>query len=109
MIRLFHRGSAPAEPVGDPDLALDVRDLSHTFGRDLLAVDRVTLRVEPGEIFGLLGADGAGKSTLIRMLATVLRPGSGDAFVLGHSVTREPRAVKPRIGYMSQRDRKSVV
>ncbi len=103
MIRLFHRGSAPAEPVGDPDLALDVRELSHTFGRDLLAVDRVTLRVEPGEIFGLLGADGAGKSTLIRMLATVLRPGSGDAFVLGHSVTREARAVKPRIGYMSQR------
>ena len=54
-------------------------------------------------MFGLLGPDGAGKSTLIRMLATVLPPSAGDALVFGESVASSPRRVKPRIGYMSQR------
>jgi ABC-2 type transport system ATP-binding protein len=85
--------------------AISARELVRVFGRhgaSVTAVDRVTLDVATGEVFGLLGPDGAGKSTLIRMLATVLRPTSGDASVFGASVTREANRVKPRIGYMSQ-------
>ncbi|MDZ4064624.1 MAG: ABC transporter ATP-binding protein, partial [Coriobacteriia bacterium] len=84
------------------ELALDIRDVSHRFGHDVLAVDGVSLQVEAGEVFGLVGPDGAGKSTLIRMLATVLAPSHGDAEVFGHSVCRDAGAIKPRIGYMSQ-------
>jgi ABC-2 type transport system ATP-binding protein len=81
--------------------AIDIRDLRREF-RQVKAVDGVTMEVRRGEVFGLVGPDGAGKSTLIRMLATVLAPTSGDALVFGHSVVSDPHAVKPRIGYMSQ-------
>ena len=67
------------------------------------AVDRVTFEVERGEIFGYLGANGAGKSTTIRMLTGLLAPTSGEATVAGHDVGREPEAVKASIGYMSQK------
>jgi ABC-2 type transport system ATP-binding protein len=62
----------------------------------------VDLTIRAGMIFGLLGPDGAGKSTLIRMLATVLAPETGDATIFGNSVRRAPDRVIPRIGYMSQ-------
>ncbi len=67
------------------------------------AVDDVSFHVERGEIFGYLGANGAGKSTTIRMLCGLLAPTSGDAVVAGHPVSREPERVKASIGYMSQR------
>jgi ABC-2 type transport system ATP-binding protein len=67
------------------------------------AVDRVSFSVRQGEIFGFLGSNGAGKSTTIRMLCGLLRPTAGRAIVGGLDVTREPEAVKRRIGYMSQR------
>jgi ABC-2 type transport system ATP-binding protein len=82
--------------------AVSVRDLTRRFG-DFLAVDRVSFDVEPGEIFGFLGSNGAGKSTTIRMLCGLLRPTSGTATVDGVDVTRDPEGVKRRIGYMSQR------
>ncbi len=82
--------------------ALEVRGLTRTF-RDVTAVDGVDLVVPRGELFGLLGPDGAGKSTLIRMLATVIEATSGDALVLGDSVVTDPDACKPCTGYMSQR------
>jgi len=88
-----------------PGAAISSRDLVRVFGRHgatVTAVAGVTLDVGAGEVFGLLGPDGAGKSTLIRMLATVLQPTSGDASVFGASVTRDADRVKPRIGYMSQ-------
>jgi ABC-2 type transport system ATP-binding protein len=66
-------------------------------------VDRVSLTVSGGEIFGFLGANGAGKSTTIRMLCGLLRPTSGAALVLGTDVARDPEGVKRKIGYMSQR------
>ncbi len=85
------------------DLALDIRGLTRRFGRAVTAVDAVTLQAPAGSVFGLVGPDGAGKSTLIRMLATVLAPSEGDALVFGESVVTQAAAVKPRIGYLSQR------
>jgi len=82
--------------------AIDARGLARRFGEDVTAVDGVDLIVQPGEVFGLVGPDGAGKSTLIRMLATVLAPSEGEALVFGCSVTQAPKRVTPRIGYMSQ-------
>jgi ABC-2 type transport system ATP-binding protein len=82
--------------------AIRARDLRRRFGQTV-AVESLDLDIATGAVFGLLGPDGAGKSTLIRMLATVLSPDGGDAEVFGHSVTRERNRVTPRIGYMSQR------
>jgi ABC-2 type transport system ATP-binding protein len=83
-------------------IAVTVRELTRRFGA-FLAVDHVSFDVEPGTIFGFLGSNGAGKSTTIRMLCGLLRPSSGSALVGGIDVTRDPEAVKPRIGYMSQK------
>jgi ABC-2 type transport system ATP-binding protein len=82
--------------------AIDVRDLTRKFGA-FTAVDRVTFAVERGEIFGFLGANGAGKSTAIRMMCGLLKPTSGTAIVDGIDVSLDPEAVKRRIGYMSQK------
>jgi ABC-2 type transport system ATP-binding protein len=92
--------SAPAGPTGSP--AVEARDLSRRFG-SFLAVDRVSFEVERGEIFGYLGANGAGKSTTIRMLTGLLAPTSGTGRVAGFDVGTEPEAVKASIGYMSQK------
>jgi ABC-2 type transport system ATP-binding protein len=82
--------------------ALEITDLARSF-HDVVAVDGIDLSVSRGELFGLVGPDGAGKSTLIRMLATVIEPTSGDALVFGDSIVRESDDIKPNIGYMSQR------
>jgi ABC-2 type transport system ATP-binding protein len=82
--------------------AVELVELSKHFGA-FKAVDRVSLEVQAGEIFGFLGANGAGKSTTIRMLCGLLRPSSGRASVLGIDVARDPEGVKRAIGYMSQR------
>jgi ABC-2 type transport system ATP-binding protein len=82
--------------------AVEIRDLTKRFGA-FTAVDRVSLGVGEGEIFGFLGANGAGKSTTIRMMCGLLAPTSGTALVLGIDVARDPEGVKRRIGYMSQR------
>jgi ABC-2 type transport system ATP-binding protein len=76
--------------------------LTKSFG-NLAAVDHLTLSVEEGEIFGLVGPDGAGKTTTMRLLAAIMDPTSGDAWVAGHHTVREARAVSNEIGYMSQR------
>jgi len=82
--------------------AIVVHDLTRKFG-DFVAVDHVSFSVKPGEIFGFLGANGAGKSTTIRMLCGLLKPTSGSATVGGVDVGSDPEGVKRRIGYMSQR------
>jgi len=68
---------------------------------DVRAVDAVSFEAHTGEIFGLLGVNGAGKTTTLRMLATMLRPTSGDAAVCGHSISSAPERVRKRIGFMS--------
>lgn len=82
--------------------AIDARGLTRRFG-SFTAVDNVTFHVAPGEVFGFLGANGAGKTTAMRMLIGLLEPSAGSAMVAGHDVAREPEAVRRRIGYMSQR------
>jgi len=82
--------------------SIEVRDLTKTFGR-FTAVDHVSFGVERGKIFGFLGANGAGKSTTIRMLCGLLSPTSGTAMVGGYDIVREPEKVKAAIGYMSQK------
>jgi ABC-2 type transport system ATP-binding protein len=82
--------------------AIDVRGLTRRFG-GFVAVDDLSFTVESGEIFGFLGANGAGKSTTIRMLCGLLRPTVGTALVGGIDVAKDPEGVKRRIGYMSQK------
>lgn len=82
--------------------AIEIRGLTRQFG-DLTAVDRMDLDINEGEIFGLVGPDGAGKSTTMRMLTGVLKPTGGHATVSGIDVLAEPERVKEHIGYMSQR------
>jgi ABC-2 type transport system ATP-binding protein len=81
---------------------VELDGLTRRFG-DLVAVDALTLTVGRGELFGLVGPDGAGKTTTLRMLAGVMRPSAGDARLDGVSVAREPERVKHGIAYMSQR------
>ncbi len=81
--------------------AIETRDLTRRFG-GFTAVDGISFSVPPGTIFGLLGANGAGKSTTIRMLCGLLRPTSGRAGVAGFDIDHDADAIKRRIGYMSQ-------
>jgi ABC-2 type transport system ATP-binding protein len=89
-------------PVSIAAPAVVVRDLTRRFG-SLAAVARLSFTVAPGELFGLVGPDGAGKTTTLRMLAGVLPPSEGDALVHETSVARDPEAMKHRIAYMPQR------
>ncbi len=82
--------------------AVEVRGLVKRFG-DFTAVDRVSLTVKRGEIFGFLGPNGAGKSTTIRILCGLLTPTSGSATVGGYDVATQSEAIKRNIGYMSQK------
>jgi ABC-2 type transport system ATP-binding protein len=83
-------------------LAIDVHDLTRRFG-SFTAVDAITFDVNEGEVFGFLGANGAGKTTAIKMLIGLLAPSAGSATVAGCDVVRDSDAVRRRIGYMSQR------
>src|SRR5215475_14040727 len=82
--------------------AIHVHDLTRKFG-GFTAVDHISFEVQPGEVFGFLGANGAGKTTAIRMLIGLLQPSSGSARVAGYDVARDTEQVKRSIGYMSQR------
>jgi len=82
--------------------AIEVRGLARRFG-DHPAVVGLVFDVAPGELFGLVGPDGAGKTTTLRMLAGVLRPSAGDARIEGVSVAADPERIKPGLAYMSQR------
>ncbi len=84
------------------DIAIRTSDLTKSFGNNV-AVDHLNLDVYRGELFGLVGPDGAGKTTTMRLLASIMEPSSGEAFVAGHSVLTEGERIKEKIGYMSQR------
>lgn len=84
------------------DKVIEVRGLTKTFG-SFTAVNSISFDVRQGEIFGFLGANGAGKTTAMRMLCGLLSPSGGQATVAGFDVYRQPEDIKRNIGYMSQR------
>lgn len=99
--------SAPAPgpditPRVDGDVAVRTTGLRKVFGT-LVAVESLDLDILRGEVFGLLGPNGSGKTTTIRMLCGLLEPTAGEATVVGVDVARDPEGVRRRIGYMSQR------
>jgi ABC-2 type transport system ATP-binding protein len=81
---------------------IETRELTKRFGA-LTAVDHLNLSVAKGEIFGLVGPDGAGKTTTLRMLCGLMDPSEGSATVAGHDAARDAQSVKDQIGYMAQR------
>lgn len=82
--------------------AIVANQLTKKFG-SFTAVDRISFEVDKGEIFGFLGANGAGKTTAMKMLTGLLMPTSGEATVAGFDVYKEPEKIKKNIGYMSQK------
>jgi ABC-2 type transport system ATP-binding protein len=82
--------------------AIATDNLTRRFG-SVTAVDSLSLSVAPGELFGLIGPDGAGKTTTLRMLASIMVPSAGTARVLGRDIVSDAEAIKGEIGYMSQR------
>ena len=82
--------------------SIRVDNLTKTFD-GLHAVDGISFSVAEGEIFGLVGPDGAGKTTTMRLLAAIMEPTSGDAWVTDKHIVRDAEAIKADIGYMSQR------
>ncbi len=83
-------------------LPLEVDGLTKKFG-DFTAVNHVTFTVQPGEVLGYLGPNGSGKTTTIRMLCGLMKPTEGTARIMGIDVTKNSEAVKPHLGYMSQK------
>ncbi|MBD3748779.1 MAG: ABC transporter ATP-binding protein [Sphingobacteriales bacterium] len=88
--------------VNQENIAVKAKQLTRKFG-DFIATKELTLEVKKGEIFGFLGANGAGKTTAMRMLCGLLKPSSGEATVAGFDVYKEAEKIKKNIGYMSQK------
>jgi len=82
--------------------AIKVEGLTKSF-QGAIAVDSLTFSVAEGEVFGLVGPDGAGKTTTMRLLTSIMEPSSGDAWIAGRHIVRDAEAVKEEIGYMSQK------
>ncbi len=78
---------------------IECRDLTKKYG-DLFAVDRLSLKLEPGDVYGFIGPNGSGKTTTMRMLATLLNPSWGEATVCGHSIYTGSKEIRRAIGYM---------
>ncbi|MFJ1299636.1 ribosome-associated ATPase/putative transporter RbbA [Pseudomonadota bacterium AL_CKDN230030165-1A_HGKHYDSX7] len=91
----------PPQPAPDGPPAIEAHDLTRRFG-DFVAVDRVSFRIERGEIFGFLGSNGCGKTTTMKMLTGLLDASSGTAELLGHPIDAGDMATRMRVGYMSQ-------
>ena len=87
--------------MNENNFVIETKDLTKQF-KKVVAVDRLNLSVRKGEIFGLLGPDGAGKTTAIRMLCAIMDPTEGSARVAGFDTKKEPEEIKKRIGYMAQ-------
>ena len=81
---------------------IEISGVSKRYG-DVVALDNVSLRVQKGELFGLIGPDGAGKSSLYKILATLMPPDSGSATICGLDTLKDYRDIRPRIGYMPER------
>jgi ABC-2 type transport system ATP-binding protein len=83
-------------------IAIKTQNLTKAFGSNV-AVNGLNLEVKKGELFGLVGPDGAGKTTIMRLLTAIMRPTSGEAWIEGHSILSEGETIKEKLGYMSQK------
>ena len=81
------------------EAVVEIESVTKTFD-ELVAVDQISLRVEEGQTLGLIGPNGAGKTTLLRLISTLAKPDSGDIRIHGKSVSREPREIRRRLGFM---------
>lgn len=90
------------QPEEINNFSIETRGLTKVFG-DIKAVDALDIQIARGELFGLVGPDGAGKTTTMRMLSGIMEPTSGEAWIAGISIVEDSESVKEKIGYMSQR------
>lgn len=88
--------------MNDEEITIKTSNLTKVFG-DNIAVNQLNLEIKKGELFGIVGPDGAGKTTTMRLLTAIMKPSSGEAWVSGHSILHEEEQIKEKIGYMSQR------
>ena len=88
--------------MNNDGIVIDAKDLTKKFGK-FTAVDAITFNIKRGEIFGFLGANGAGKTTAIKMLCGLWKPTAGEASVAGYDIYKQTEQIKKTIGYMSQR------
>src|SRR5262249_37187547 len=86
---------------GGGDDVIETRALTKVYGKDLVALDKLNLVIDKGDIFGFIGPNGAGKTTTMKILATLLRPTSGQAYVCGYSVNGQAKHIRKKIGYVS--------
>jgi ribosome-dependent ATPase len=91
----------PPRPPGEQEVIIEAHGLTQRFG-DFVAVDHVNFRIERGEIYGFLGANGCGKSTTMKMLCGLLPPTEGQAWLFSEPVDANDLAVRSKVGYMSQ-------
>jgi ribosome-dependent ATPase len=101
MRRGHHELIVPPRPPGDHEVIIEAHGLTQQFG-DFVAVDHVSFRIERGEIFGFLGANGCGKSTTMKMLCGLLPATDGQAWLFGQPVDANDVAIRRKVGYMSQ-------
>ena len=88
--------------TNNQNIVITAKELTKKFG-DFIAVDKISFNVYQGEIFGFLGANGAGKTTAMRMLCGLSTPSSGEATIAGYDIYKNPEEIKKHIGYMSQK------
>jgi len=100
--KIINNSATNSSPLKDGDKVITAKELTKRFG-DFTAVDKISFEVEKGEIFGFLGANGAGKTTAMRMLCGLSMPTSGSATVAGYDVYSQNELIKKNIGYMSQK------
>ncbi|MCX5798726.1 MAG: ABC transporter ATP-binding protein [Proteobacteria bacterium] len=86
----------------DDAITIKTSNLTKAFGENT-AVDKLNIEVRKGELFGIVGPDGAGKTTIMRLLTAIMEPTSGEAWITGYSILHEGERIKEKIGYMSQR------
>ena len=98
---MAHPGSKEVNLIDEPQFIIETHELTRDY-KKTRAVDSLNLSIQSGELFGLVGPDGAGKTTTLRLLAGLLNITSGSAQVAGYDLASQPEAIKPSIGYMAQ-------
>src|SRR5215212_6376056 len=85
--------------MADSSTMIEARDLTKKYG-ELYAINKIDLKLDRGDLFGFIGPNGAGKTTTMKILATLLDPTWGEAYVCGHSIYRDPKEIRRLVGYM---------